>query len=101
MGEVRVQLTLLSAQPGFKALCKRLKVKAQTPDAVATEVPDTAVVKGAFDVTNSEVLGCSEVDLVNSVIGAVRTLVALESRLESGEEVDLASVEDVATAVVD
>jgi len=81
--EVTAKLPLLSSQPGFKALCRRLKLQGHVADPG---------IGGIWDLSNSERLGISEVDQVNTMIGSTRQLVALESRLARGEEVDLASV---------
>jgi creatine kinase len=47
---------------------------------------------GIFDIANSERLGQSEVQLINAMINGVGILIALEKRLERGEEVNLEEV---------
>ena len=43
---------------------------------------------GTFDISNSDRLGKSEVDLVNCMIRGVKMLLKMENRLEAGESID-------------
>ena len=49
---------------------------------------DTAAVGGTFDISNSDRLGFSEVQLVQSVIDGVNRLINIEKRLEKNKAID-------------
>ena len=49
---------------------------------------DTAAIGGTFDISNSDRLGFSEVDLVQKVIDGVNLLIDMEKRLEGGASID-------------
>ena len=49
---------------------------------------DTAAVGGIFDISNSDRLGFSEVELVQRVIDGVNLLIDMEKRLERGATID-------------
>ena len=49
---------------------------------------DTASVGGIYDISNSDRLGFSEVQLVQNVVNGVKLLVAMEKRLEKGDPID-------------
>jgi len=85
--EVTCKMPLLSSQPGFKGLCRKMKLQVRSAAGDASNIP------GAFDVANTERLGSSEIQQINTVIDGARQLIDLESRLDSGEEVDLTSVQ--------
>jgi len=80
--EVTCRLPLLSQQPGFKVLCRRLGVQVHS---------NADHGQGAWNVMNIEQLGPSEVEQVNTVIDGCRQLISLETKLEGGEQVDLAA----------
>jgi len=82
-----VRLPRVSAKPGFRPLCKRLRLLALS----AAEFGD-----GLWTVSNADRLGSSEVAQVDAVIKGVQQLVALEMRLDAGEEVNLDDVSVVA-----
>jgi len=84
--EVTCKLTLLSQQPGFKALCRRLRLQVRGSAKHGNDF---------LDVLNIERLGSSEVEQVNTVIDGCRELIDLEMRLEQGGEVDLTAVQVV------
>lgn len=86
--EVLVKLPLLSADPGFRPLCRRLSLQAR----VAAFENGVGINNGAWDVSNLVRLGSSEVEQVNLVIDGVRQLVDLEMKLTSGEQVELANI---------
>merc|ERR1740130_902348 len=79
--EVGVRLPRVSALPGFKGLCRRLKLQAHVGPGGSDE--------GMWDVSNLNRLGPSEVEQVNAVISGTRHLIDLELRAEKGEELDL------------
>jgi len=78
--EVTCKLPLLCQKPGFKAFCRRLRLQ------VRANIDHK---HGVWDLLNSERLGPSEVEQVNTVVDGCRQLIDLETRLEKGEEVDL------------
>lgn len=49
---------------------------------------DTAAVGSIFDISNSDRLGFSEVELVQSVIDGVNLLINMEKRLEKNKAID-------------
>lgn len=49
---------------------------------------DTAAVGSTFDISNSDRLGFSEVELVQSVIDGVNLLINIEKRLERNKAID-------------
>ena len=49
---------------------------------------DTAAVGSTFDISNSDRLGFSEVQLVQSVIDGVNHLINIEKRLEKNKSID-------------
>jgi creatine kinase len=82
---VFVKLPRLGQQPGFEDLLDRLRLEVSSRFK-----GDKAT--GIFDIANSERLGQSEVQLINAMINGVGILIALEKRLERGEEVNLEEV---------
>ncbi|CAD5118178.1 DgyrCDS6908 [Dimorphilus gyrociliatus] len=49
---------------------------------------DTAAVGGTYDISNSDRLGFSEVQLVQWVVDGVKLLIEMEKKLEKGEKID-------------
>ena len=49
---------------------------------------DTAAEGGVFDISNTDRLGFSEVDLVQKVIDGVQLLIQMEKKLENEESID-------------
>lgn len=49
---------------------------------------DTAAVGSTFDISNSDRLGYSEVELVQTVIDGVNLLINIEKRLEKNKSID-------------
>lgn len=84
---IHVKLLRLGRQPGFDGLVKRMKLKAEGQHGTDYD-PDDRRYTGIFDVSNLERLGKSEAELIDAVIGGVKTLIDLERKLERGEEVD-------------
>ena len=81
---VYVKLVQLGQQPGFEALVRRLRLIPRS------EYPQNdRRYTGIFDIANAEALGKTEVEVINVMIRGVAELIALEKRLENGEEIDL------------
>lgn len=80
---MHVKLPLLGRQEGFQEMCKRLKLQ---PRGKGGEKDTTYT--GVFDISNRHRLGYSEVELVQTMIDGVFTLIELEKKLERGETVD-------------
>jgi creatine kinase len=80
---VHVKIPKFSARPDFKEVLKKLKLQARGTGGV-----DTAATGGVYDLSNSFRLGYSEVELVQTVIDGVNTLVEWEKKLEKGESID-------------
>lgn len=76
-----VRLPQLGASTVFRRLCARLKVHARRATGTSEN--------GIWEVSNLERLGSSEVDQVGAVLEGVRTLLAAEDRLASGEEINV------------
>ena len=49
---------------------------------------DTASEGGMFDISNADRLGFSELELVQMVVDGVNTLIAIEKKLQAGENAD-------------
>jgi creatine kinase len=82
---VFVKLVRLGQQPGFDDLLARLRLESSTRFKNANESKYT----GIFDIANSERLGQSEVQLINTMINGVGRLISLEKKLEKGERINL------------
>eukprot|EP00934_Nitzschia_sp_Nitz4_P003885 Nitzschia sp. Nitz4//scaffold1_size375055//60760//62142//NITZ4_000225-RA/size375055-processed-gene-0.415-mRNA-1//-1//CDS//3329540892//3875//frame0 len=82
---VFVKLPRLGKQPGFEDLLDRLLLDVSSRFNSDKE-------SGIYDIANAERLGQSEVQLINTMINGVGILIALEKKLENGEEVDLDEV---------
>eukprot|EP00535_Pseudo-nitzschia_heimii_P006234 CAMPEP_0197194440 /NCGR_PEP_ID=MMETSP1423-20130617/29227_1 /TAXON_ID=476441 /ORGANISM="Pseudo-nitzschia heimii, Strain UNC1101" /LENGTH=580 /DNA_ID=CAMNT_0042647863 /DNA_START=207 /DNA_END=1949 /DNA_ORIENTATION=- len=87
---VYIKLYRLGQQPGFEDLLDRLHLEASS--RFKTKGSCDAQYTGIFDIANSERLGSSEIQLVNTMINGVGRLIELEKRLEKGETVDLEEV---------
>eukprot|EP00980_Cylindrotheca_fusiformis_P014001 scaffold3653_cov124-Cylindrotheca_fusiformis.AAC.4 len=86
---VFVKLVRLGQQPGFDELLARLRLESSTRFKGSSRSRYT----GIFDIANSERLGQSEVQLINTMINGVGRLIALEKRLERGETLDLDDIQ--------
>merc|ERR1719478_845957 len=76
-----IKLTNLSSRADFKDICKGLKLQARGGAGVDSAGGDT------WDLSNSDRLGSSEVDLVNIMIEGCSKLVKMEQCLEKGEPI--------------
>merc|ERR1719191_1245552 len=79
---VMVKIPYLSARSDFKDICAGLRLQPRGGAGV-----DSASSGGVFDISNSDRLGTSEVDLVNLMITGCAKLVELEQKLEKGEAI--------------
>jgi creatine kinase len=80
----------LGQQPGFEELLERLRLESSS--RFKDNESSGARYTGIFDIANSERLGQSEMQLVNTMINGVGRLIELEKRLEKGETVDLEEI---------
>merc|ERR1719460_808528 len=79
---VMVKIPHLSARKDFKEICGGLRLQPRGGAGV-----DSASSGGVFDISNSDRLGMSEVQLVNLMIEGCAKLVQLEQKLERGESI--------------
>jgi creatine kinase len=86
---VFIKLNRLGQQPGFDELLDRLHLEASSR---FKDKQSGGTYTGIFDIANSERLGQSEVQLINTMINGVGRLIELEKRLEQGETVNLDEV---------
>ena len=80
---VHVRLPLLSKHDRFDVVLDALRLQKRGTGGV-----DTASTGAVFDISNSDRLGFSEVDLVDKVINGVALLIDMEKALERGESID-------------
>lgn len=95
---VMVKLPKLSENvPQLEAICAHLQLQ---PRGSSGE--HSAAVGGVWDISNKQRIGHSEVELVQTMVNGITTLIALEKKLEAGEsiETDLPT-ENVAPVVID
>jgi creatine kinase len=78
-----VQVPLFSARPDFKDTLKKMRLQARGTAGV-----DSASTGGTWDISNSDRLGYSEVDLCNLFIEGVAQVIRWEKKLEAGENID-------------
>jgi len=79
---VHVKLPKMAEHAEFENILKQLRLQKRGTGGV-----DTAAEGGTFDISNLDRLGFSEVELVSQVIEGVKTLIAMEKRLEAGESI--------------
>merc|ERR1711988_399738 len=84
-----VKLPLLSSRKDFKQICNKMSLQARGTAGV-----DSASSGGTWDISNSDRLGMSEVQLCNLFIGGVAQVIRWEKALEEGKNID----EEVAAA---
>jgi len=77
-----LKLKNLSARSDFKDICKSLKLQARGGAGVDSAGGDT------WDLSNSDRLGLSEVDLVNIMIEGCAKIIQMEAKLVAGEAID-------------
>jgi len=78
-----VKVPLISARPDFKDYLKSVKLQARGTAGV-----DSASTGGTWDISNSDRLGTSEVELCNIFIEGLAHVIKFEQKLEAGESVD-------------
>jgi len=78
-----VKIPLVSSREDFKAIMGRLGLQARGGGGVDSEAQG-----GVYDISNADRLGKSEIDLVNTMIRGVSTIVKWEQKLEAGESID-------------
>ncbi|XP_001639109.2 creatine kinase B-type isoform X2 [Nematostella vectensis] len=80
---VHVKLPLLGKHAKFNTILDSLRLQKRGTGGV-----DTAAEGGIFDISNSDRLGFSEVQLVQKVIDGVSLLIQMEMRLERNRPID-------------
>jgi len=78
-----VTVPLISARPDFKDYLKSVKLQARGTAGV-----DSASTGGTWDISNSDRLGTSEVELCNIFIEGLAHVIKCEQKLETGASVD-------------
>jgi creatine kinase len=78
-----VKVPLLSARPDFKDTLKKMRLQARGTAGV-----DSASTGGIWDISNSDRLGMSEIQLCNLFIEGVAQVIKWEKQLEAGENID-------------
>lgn len=84
-----VKVPLFSARPDFKDILKKMRLQARGTAGV-----DSASTGGTWDISNSDRLGMSEVQLCNLFIEGIAQVIKWEKALEAGQNID----EEVAAA---
>uniref|UniRef100_A0A3Q2Y3W7 creatine kinase n=1 Tax=Hippocampus comes TaxID=109280 RepID=A0A3Q2Y3W7_HIPCM len=79
---VHVKLPNLSKRPEFEEVLKRLRLEKRTGGV------DTEADSEVLDISNTDRLGFTEVQLVQVVVDGVKVLVEMEKRLEMEEGID-------------
>ncbi|XP_077432807.1 creatine kinase, testis isozyme-like isoform X2 [Vanacampus margaritifer] len=80
---VHVRLPNMSKRPEFEEVLKRLRLEKRAIGGVDPEADS-----GVFDISNSDRLGFTEVQLVQVVVDGIKVLVEMEKRLEMEEGID-------------
>lgn len=80
---VHVRLPHLAKEARFGSILKGLQLQKRGTGGV-----DSACDGDTFDISNSDRLGKSEVELVQLVIDGVNTLIEMDKRLEKGKRID-------------
>lgn len=78
-----VDVAFFSQDPRFSSILDKLRLQKRGTGGV-----DTAATGGTFDISNSDRLGKSEVQLVQAVIDGVDLLIKMEKALEHGKRID-------------
>jgi len=84
-----VKVPKFSSRPDFKDILKKMRLQARGTSGV-----DSASTGGTWDISNSDRLGMSEVQLCNLFIEGLAQVIRWEKKLEAGESID----EEVANA---
>jgi creatine kinase len=83
-----VKVPLFSARSDFKDTLKKMRLQARGTAGV-----DSASTGGTWDISNSDRLGMSEVQLCNLFIEGVAQVIRWEKKLEAGESIDAETAE--------
>merc|ERR1739844_618268 len=78
-----VKVPLFSARKDFKDILKKMRLQARGTAGV-----DSASTGGTWDISNSNRLGYSEVDLCNLFIEGVAQIIKWEKALEEGKDIE-------------
>merc|ERR1712226_1373515 len=78
-----VVVPLFSARPDFKDILKKMRLQARGTAGV-----DSASTGGTWDISNSDRLGMSEVQLCNLFIEGIAQVIKWEKALEAGQNID-------------
>nr|BAE16971.1 mitochondrial creatine kinase [Siphonosoma cumanense] len=80
---VHIKIPKLGKDPRFDQILDAMKLQKRGTGGV-----DTASTDGTFDISNSDRLGKSEVQLVQIVVDGIGNLIEMEKRLEKGKKID-------------
>jgi len=80
---VHVKLPLLSKDKRFDSMLEQMRLQKRGTGGV-----DTASENGIFDISNSDRLGRSEVELMQVVVDGITLLVKMEKLLEKGKSIE-------------
>ena len=80
---VHIKIPKLSKHPKFEEALKNMRLQKRGTGGV-----DTAAVGGTFDISNSDRLGKSEVELVQTLIDGIDRIIEMEKALEKGQSID-------------
>ncbi|XP_071485240.1 creatine kinase, flagellar-like [Diadema antillarum] len=80
---VHIKVPLLSQKSCFDAILDHMRLQKRGTGGV-----DTASTDGTFDISNSDRIGYSEVQLVQRIVDGVTLLVKLEKALMAGEDIN-------------
>lgn len=80
---VHLKIPKMSKDPRLNEVLKKLRLQKRGTGGV-----DTAATGDTFDISNSDRLGTSEVELVQQVVDGVDLLIKMEKRLEKGQRID-------------
>ncbi len=78
-----VKLIKLGQKDGFLEMCKRMGLEVRGKHGEKDKKKS-----GIYDISNNVRLGSSEVELIQTMIDGVKTLISLEQALERGERVN-------------
>merc|ERR1712226_1360107 len=78
-----VKVPLFSARPDFKDIMKKMRLQARGTAGV-----DSASTGGTWDISNSDRLGMSEVQLCNLFIEGIAQVIKREQALEEGKDIE-------------
>nr|ABH10967.1 mitochondrial creatine kinase [Vazella pourtalesii] len=80
---VHIKIPKFSKHPKFEEALQKMRLQKRGTGGV-----DTAAVGGTFDISNSDRLGKSEVELVQTLIDGIDRIIEMEKALEKGQNID-------------